>query len=191
MAILTFKIMKTEHAGIVSEAETELKKGPVYRFLADDHARLDVLVQRAFADPDQIDLHAYGQFRSGLLKHIAMEEKVLLPAAQQAQDGEPLPIAAKLRIQHGALAALLVPSPTRAIGAAICAILKDHNPVEEGSGGVYEVCERLAGSEVSTMLAKLQSYAEIKLAPHKDGPLVMEATHRALERAGYNLEDYT
>ena len=183
--------MKTKHAGNVSEAETELKKGPVYRFLADDHARLDLLLQRAFADPERIDLHAYSQFRLGLLKHIAMEEKVLLPAAQQAQGGEPLPVAAKLRVQHGALAALLVPSPTCVIGAAIRAILKDHNPLEEGSGGVYEVCERLAHSEIDTMLAKLQSYAEIKLAPHNDGPLVMESTRRALARAGYNLEDYT
>lgn len=128
--------MKTKHAGNVSEAETKLKKGPVYRLLTDDHARLDLLLQRAFADPDQIDLQAYSEFRSGLLKHIAMEEKVLLPAAQQARDGEPLPIAAKLRIQHGALTALLVPSPISAIGAAIRAILKDHNPLEEGSGGV-------------------------------------------------------
>jgi len=182
--------METKYAGTATEAETELKEGPVYRFLADDHARLDVLLQRAFADPDQIDLHAYSEFRSGLLKHIAMEEKVLLPAAQQAQDGEPLPVAAKLRIQHGALAALLVPSPTCAIGAALRAILKDHNPLEEASGGVYEVCERLAGSQAGTMLAKLQSYAKIKLAPHKDGPLVMESTRRALVRAGYNLEDY-
>jgi hypothetical protein len=41
------------------------------------------------------------------------------------------------------------------------------------------------------MFAKLQSYAEIKLAPHNDGPLVMESTRRALARAGDNLEDYT
>jgi hypothetical protein len=183
--------MKTKHAGNISEAETELKKGPVYRFLADDHARLDLLLQRAFADPNQIDLQAYSEFRSGLLKHIAMEEKVLLPAAQQARDGEPLPIAAKLRIQHGALAALLVPSPTRVIGVAIRAILKDHNPLEEGSGGLYEVCERSAGSEAGILLAKLQSFAEIKLAPHNDGPLVIESTRRAMARAGYNLEDYT
>lgn len=81
--------MKTKHAGTVSEADIELKKGPVYRFLADDHARLDLLLQRAFADPDQIDLHAYSEFRSGLLRHIAMEEKVLLPAAQQRRMENP------------------------------------------------------------------------------------------------------
>ena len=112
MTILNFEIMMTQHGGNVSEGETAFNKRPVYRFLADDHARLDLLLQRAFADPNRIDLQAYSEFRSGLLKHIAMEEKVLLPTAQQAQDGEPLPIAAKLRIQHGALAALLVPSPT-------------------------------------------------------------------------------
>jgi hypothetical protein len=187
--------MENKYSVTASEAENQgqrtLEQGAVYRFLADDHARLDLLLQRAFADPDQIDLQAYSEFRSGLLKHIAMDEKVLLPAAQQARDGEPLPVAAKLRIQHGALAALLVPSPTCVIGAAIRAILKDHNPLEEGSGGVYEVCERLADSEAGTMLAKLQSYTEIKLAPHNDGPLVMESTRRALARAGYNLEDYT
>ena len=181
--------MKTKHSGTAAEAQTELKKGPVYRFLADDHARLDVLLQRAFADPDQIDLHASSEFRSGLLKHIAIEEKYYSRQLSE-RDGEPLAIAAKLRIQHGALAALLVPSPTRAIGAVLRAILKDHNPLEEGSGGVYEICERLAGSAAATMLAKLQSYAEIKLAPHNDGPLVMESTRRALARAGYNLEGY-
>jgi hypothetical protein len=37
-----------------------------------------------------------------------MEEKVLLPFAQKKRGGEPLPIAAKLRLDHGALAALLV-----------------------------------------------------------------------------------
>lgn len=185
--------MKNKYDKNAAEAESQrtLEKGPVYRFLADDHARLDLLLQRAFADSERIDLQAYGEFRSGLLKHIAMEEKVLLPAAQQAQSGEPLPVAAKLRIQHGALAALLVPTPIRGIGAAIRAILKDHNPLEEGAGGVYEVCERLAGSEADPILAKLQSFAEVKLASHNDGPLVMESTRRAMARAGYNLEDYT
>ena len=116
--------------------------------------------------------------------------KSITPGSSAGAGWKPLPVAAKLRIQHGALAALLVPSPTCAIGAALRAILKDHNPLEEASGGVYEACERLAGSQAGTMLAKLQSYAEIKLAPHNDGPLVMESTRRALARAGYNLEDY-
>jgi hypothetical protein len=39
-----------------------MKKGPVDRFLADDHARLDLLLQRALADPERIDLEAYSEF---------------------------------------------------------------------------------------------------------------------------------
>src|SRR5262245_15607748 len=115
--------------------------------LADDHARLDALLQRAAARPDIIEASAFAEFRSGLLKHIAMEEKILLPAAQRLRGGQPLPIAAKLRMDHGALAALLVPSPSAAIIAAIRAVLEAHNPIEEGPGGLYEQCEELAGVE--------------------------------------------
>ena len=104
--------------------------GKTYQYLADDHARLDALLQRATARPDTIEASAYAEFRAGLLKHIAMEEKILLPAAQRLRDGKPLPIASKLRLDHGALAALLVPTPNRAIIAAIRAILQAHNPAD-------------------------------------------------------------
>jgi hypothetical protein len=62
--------------------------GQLYRFLADDHARLDALLQRTIASPDNIDRAAYAEFRAGLLKHISMEEKMLLPAAQRARGDE-------------------------------------------------------------------------------------------------------
>jgi hypothetical protein len=161
--------------------------GDIYRFLADDHARLDALLQRAAADPTAIDLSAYAEFRAGLLKHIGMEEKILLPAAQRRRGGEPLAIAAKLRLDHGALAALLVPTPTPAIVAAIRTILEAHNPLEEGPGGLYEQCENLAGTEAEQILARLRSAPEVKVAPHIDAPKVIEATRRALANAGYDL----
>jgi hypothetical protein len=163
--------------------------GPLYRFLADDHARLDLLLQQAFARRDNVDLVAYARFRAGLLKHIAMEEKILLPAAQRLRGGEPLPIASKLRLDHGALAALLVPTPTPAIAAAIRTILKAHNAIEEGPEGLYELCEKLAGAEVEQILAQLRSAPEVKVAPHIDAPNVIEAVRRALARAGYALQE--
>ena len=48
--------------------------GKIYRYLADDHRRLDALLERAMSDPENIDAAAYAQFRSGLLKHIGVEE---------------------------------------------------------------------------------------------------------------------
>jgi hemerythrin HHE cation binding domain-containing protein len=113
--------------------------GSIPRFLADDHARLDALLQRVAVHPGEIDRAAYAEFRAGLLKHISMEEKILLPAAQRARGGEALPLATKLRLDHGALAALLVPTPTPAILAALRAILAAHNPLEDSPGGVYEL----------------------------------------------------
>jgi hypothetical protein len=95
--------------------------GRIYRFLAGDHARLDGLLERAITEAGAIDRAAYAEFRAGLLKHIGMEEKILLPAAQRVRGGEPLTLAAKVRLDHGALAALLVPTPTPVIIAALCA----------------------------------------------------------------------
>src|SRR5690349_13568416 len=108
--------------------------GKIHRYLADDHRRLDALLKRATADAETFDAQAYAEFRSGLLKHIAMEETVLLPMAQKRRGGRALFAAAKLRLDHAALVALLVPTPTKAIVAAVRAILERHNPVEEGEG---------------------------------------------------------
>jgi len=162
--------------------------GPVAAFLAADHSRLDGWLDRAVAPPGAIDSAAYATFRAGLLKHIGMEEKILLPAAQRARGGAPLPVAAKLRLDHGALAALLVPTPTPAIVAAIRAVLRAHNPLEEGPGGVYEVCERLAGGEAGALLAALRAAPEVPVHPHVDGPRIIAAAQRALARAGYAID---
>ena len=87
--------------------------------LAWDHDRLDALMARAVANPSEIDILAYEDFRGGLLKHVGMEEKILLPAIQRLRGGEPLPLASKVRLDHGAITALLVPTPTPAILATL------------------------------------------------------------------------
>jgi hypothetical protein len=66
--------------------------------------------------------------------------------------------------------------------------LKIHNPIEEDPGGVYDECEKLAGAEADQILRQLQNHPEVKVLPHVDNAFVMEATRRAVARAGYNLE---
>ena len=121
----------------------ERRRGPIFEFLAADHARLDALLQAALARSEQIDRGPFDEFREGLLRHISIEEKILLPAAREARGGDPLLQARRLRIDHGAIAALLVPTPTPEIAAEIRKILGPHNVVEEGEGGVY-MRDRLA-----------------------------------------------
>jgi len=163
--------------------------GPIHRFLAEDHIRLEDLLARAIAGPGGFDLNAYGEFRAGLLRHIGMEETILIPAAQSAGGRDQLPMAAKLRLDHGALAALLVPPPSLDITAAISAILSGHNPLEEGSGGLYETCEHLVGNGVEALLEVLRNAPYPRLKPHVSGPGILDATRRTLTRAGYDLDE--
>jgi hypothetical protein len=165
------------------------KAGPVTDFLTEDHRRLETLLQQAVAHAYQVDQGAYEQFRAGLLRHIGMEEKILLPAAQRLRGGEPLLIASRLRLDHGALATLLIPTPTAAVIATIRGILEEHNILEEGPGGLYEICDKLAGSEAAQLLAKLRAAPEVAVLPHSDTPTVMSTVHRALERAGYAFRE--
>jgi hypothetical protein len=168
------------------------KAGPITDFLVKDHARLEALLQSAVANPGFVDQGLYDQFRAGLLRHIGMEEKILLIAAQRLRGGEPLPIAAKLRLDHGAIASLLMPPPSAAVVATICAVLKVHNRIEEGPGGLYDICDELAGSEATELLTKLQAAPELAVLPCSDSPAVMPAVQRALGRAGYDsIEDQT
>ena len=163
------------------------KPGPITAFLVKDHGRLEGLLQSAVAQAGSVDQGAYDRFRAGLLRHIGMEEKILLPAAQRIRGGEPLSIAAKLRLDHGAIASLLMPPPTAEVIAKIRAVLDVHNTIEEGPGGLYQTCDELAGSEAAQLLAKLQAAPELAVPPCSDSPAVLPAVQRALERAGYDF----
>jgi hypothetical protein len=154
--------------------------------LTADHRRLEALLDAATrADP--IALDPYAEFRRGLLRHIGIEEKVLIPAAQRAGAAIPAAVVDRLRLDHGAIAALLVPTPTRAIVATLRHILGRHNVVEEGPEGVYAVCDRALGPAAATLVAEMEAHPAVKVSPHNDAPVVMPAVERALGRAGYRL----
>lgn len=146
--------------------------GPVHDYLARDHARLDELLRRCAADKDKLDIVAYEEFRAGLLRHIAMEEKVLLPEARRLRGGEPLAAFEQLRADHAALAALLIPTPSHTIVETISSILETHNRVEEGADGVYAGCERLAGDGAHRLVDRLRAAPNVKVAAHLDEPRV-------------------
>jgi hypothetical protein len=157
--------------------------GRLYRFFADDHRRLDDILRRASDPPGRVDGALFEEFRAGLLRHIAMEEKVLLPAARQARGGTPLEIAGPLRLDHGAIAALLVPTPTPEVVARIRSILGPHNVREEEPGGLYETCDALLAGEADALLDRLHAVPEVPLAPHRDGPLVERHVAETMEMA--------
>jgi hypothetical protein len=164
---------------------------PLYEFFEKDHRRLDALLDKATLNAGAPDPNSFAEFRAGLLRHIGLEEKILFPAAQKANGGKPLEIFARLRLDHGAITALLVPPPSRTIINALKAILVKHDNLEESAGGPYEACEALVGEGVAKILKRLRESPPVPVLPHKAEPFVLEATRRALIRAGYNLDDYS
>lgn len=141
----------------------------VTAYLREDHARLDALLDRASAT-DPIDADAFAAFRAGLLRHIAIEEKLLLPAARRARGGEPLARAHDLRVDHGALTSLLVAAPDRALIEEIRTIITPHDAIEEAPDGVYAECEALlTPAESADLAARAAAYPPIKLARHVGG----------------------
>jgi hypothetical protein len=159
--------------------------GPLSGYLLEDHARLDALLRRVEAR----DHAVYDQFRAGLLRHIGMEEKILLPAAQRSRGGEPPLVAAKLRADHGALASLLMLPPRAAVLRAIRLILAAHNKLEEGAGGLYETSDRLLAAEADRLLEEFRTASEPVVAPTSEKREVVETVRRIVERAGYHLND--
>ncbi|MFZ0658597.1 MAG: hemerythrin domain-containing protein [Candidatus Binataceae bacterium] len=159
--------------------------GPIHRFLCGEHARLDRLLDAAQDFASSSGIAAYAQFRHALLRHISMEEKVLLPDAEKRR-GAPHPLAARLRLDHGAMAALMMPSASRAILRTLRTILIAHNPLEESPGGVYDACEQLAGADAARLLSVIEATAEVPVKPHLDTEKTRTAVRHALERAGYD-----
>jgi len=162
----------------------------LHQFFAADHRRLEALLERALAGTGPVDLEPFSAFRAGILRHIAMEEKVLFTAAREARGGEPLPIAARLRVDHGAIASLLVPTPTRALVADLLSVLSPHNRHEEDPGGAYDQCDDALGpARAERLVEELKSFPEPPLKPYHDGPEVTAHVEENLERARRQWSD--
>ena len=134
-------------------------------------------------------MEPYAEFRNGILRHIAMEEKIILPAIARWQAGRKADVAERLRLDHGAIVSLMVPPPTHAIVQALRSIFAVHNPREEGPGGLYELLESLAGEEADKILAQLKSTPPVAVLPHNEDPQMIQVTRNALARAGYQLKE--
>jgi hypothetical protein len=157
--------------------------GPIHLFLRDDHERLAQLLD-ASTRGATIDLEAFHAFRGGLLRHIGIEEKILFPVAKRLGDAEVERVTRQLRLDHAALAALLVPTPTRALVERLRGLLAPHNELEEGDDGVYARCERAAGAHGAAILERMRNAPDVKQAPYQDGPRGFASIERLLRAAG-------
>lgn len=162
---------------------------PIYKFFANDHKRIDSILEDAIKTPDKIDMDLYKMFRIELLTHIKMEEKILFLAAQRANDNQPLPMARQLRLEHGAITALMVPSPNLELIKVLTFVLDKHDLVEERPGGMYDACEAMLKDQIQNVLDELVAVTKVRVHPHNDAPIAMQSAKRALIRAGFDYDE--
>ncbi|GAB3011182.1 hypothetical protein GCM10027051_11730 [Niabella terrae] len=161
---------------------------PIYDFFTADHRRIEALFDAATADPQRVDMEQYHAFRVGLLTHIKMEEKILFVAAQKANGGQPLPLQAKLRLDHGALTSLLVCFPDPQVINVITHILEAHDLLEEEQGGMYEACEQLTLTERERILQELHQVTPVPVHPFNRAAYVVDVARRSVKRAGFDFD---
>jgi hypothetical protein len=152
------------------DAEALAAQGPIERLLSEEHRALEALLDASVADPARFDVESFERFRSGLLRHIGIEEKIVLKDAQKRRGGVALPEARTLRIEHGAIASLLVPTPDVALVHEIRKLLAIHDKREEGPAGIYATCDRLAGDEAGSLCERARAAPSVPAAAHFDGP---------------------
>ena len=99
----------------------------------EDHRRLDALLQATDAHPRPDRPRGLRSVPCGSAEAYRHGGKTVVACIATMAGGEPLPVAARLRLDHGALATLLMPTPDRSDpGATIRRILSEHNRIEEG-----------------------------------------------------------
>lgn len=164
--------------------------GMITEYLSGDHERLDQLLHHSLISAGGVDEDSYHQFRQGILRHIGIEEKILIPFLQPYLDDTMKKVLERIKLDHSAIVALLVPTPSKQIVAALAAILTRHNDLEEDHGGFYERADTFDPPIVREIVERMKKTPEVKSLPNNPNPKVLEATRRALERAGYDPEIY-
>lgn len=161
---------------------------PLYNFFEQDHRRVEAILDKAMENLDAINMEHYNQFRTLLLTHIKMEEKILFLEAQKANGNVPLPIAARLRLEHGAITSLMAIPPTRDVVKVLRYVLGKHDFAEEEPGGMYDACEALTKEQTQVILNQLAKVTAVPVLPPNPIPFAFEATKRSLLRAGYDYD---
>lgn len=154
--------------------------GPIHQYLARDHERLRALLATATAAPDRIELASYAEFRAGLLRHIAMEEKVLFAYIRARGDADGRALVDTLHADHAAIASILVLPPSRAMIATLRTVLGEHNPLEEDPGGLYDQCDAAPPAEVAAFSTRMQAIPPVRASEYLDEPRIHAHVQRML-----------
>ncbi|MCZ7557363.1 MAG: hemerythrin domain-containing protein [Bacteroidia bacterium] len=153
--------------------------------LAAQHRRIEQLFLDASADPGSVNVPIYDEFRKTLLRHIAIEENIVLPLLRKHLRGG-FPMELQLRMEHDALAALCVLPPTIEVLFSLHALLIRHDRLEEAHGTLYDLFDDCVRRETDNIPEQIATFRETATPRYINNPLAIEYARRAIARAGYD-----
>ena len=149
-------------------------------YLLADHREIEAALARARAGA--FDLDAFTAMRRRLLRHIAVEEKILFPAVRAAEPAA-LFDAREIKIEHAAIGSLLVPVPDLALAGEIAELLARHDEREESPAGVYARCEAALGGASFELAGRAHAFPEVRASAYLDRPGLRRTAREALAAA--------
>jgi hypothetical protein len=155
----------------------------LFEILQTDHRRLDSHLKKSRSTLSGVDEESFAIFRRVLLRHIGIEEKVLFPPLRTLKDSRLDAMMKTLHLDHAAIAAILVLSPTAKSVRQLEELLFAHNRREEEEDGLYPSCDRLPAPVVGRMTAEAQNYPEVSVKPCMDTERSRQNAERALKEA--------
>jgi hypothetical protein len=154
---------------------------PIHDFLGRDHARIAVHLERARAPAGDLDLRAYAEFRALLFRHLALEERILIPAVLRASPRDIVGLFTPIRAEHAAIRAMLLPTPDAALADEVGSFLLAHERAESGPNGVYSVAEIVLARRAETIVEAMRAYPRAEPPPYENGPRSVRTARAALD----------
>jgi len=155
--------------------------------LQHEHGELLAQLDRCLSPTGELNLRAYEEFRRRQLRHVAIEEKVLLPALARRKK---LSAAFQnaLHKDHEAIVVLCVTAPNPDFVRDLKELIAWHQKVEEEPNGFYDLFDRHVGDDpqVSEALAHLPP---ISPPPFASGEEVAQVLRQVLRELGLAAEE--
>ncbi len=159
-------------------------------YLVADHARLDALLTQSVDDPAHFDAAAFEELRAGLIRHMAIEERIVYPDACFRRGGKPLDLARRVRIHHAALALLATQEPSAHLVGELRQLLLLHIGEEEGPGGTFEQHARLLTlADEADLVARAAAFPAVRRASGLHPPTDIASAAEALRRAVHAVDE--
>lgn len=155
-------------------------------FLTQTHEELRDLLDKSLS-VEGVQLEPYEAFRTELLKHIGVEEHIVLPLVEERSPQRFFALK-QIRLEHRAIGMLLALQPSGEIITVIRNLLKKHDFLEETPDTLYDILDDCCADDQPELLKRIREYPGLPLSDVVEETPTLEDARRAIYRAGYTWE---